>query len=85
MPISYEPGIITIGHGAFIGDIVDAAGGHSITTDLPQEWAHISMEAVVARAPQALLLMRGGIITLDMLRDRPGWTRCPPCATGACT
>ena len=77
LPISYEPGIITIGHGAFIGDIIDAAGGHSITADLPQEWAHISMEAVVARAPQALLMMRGGTITLDILRQRPGWNTLP--------
>ena len=77
VPISYEPGIITIGHGAFIGDIVEAAGGHSITSDLPQEWAHVSMEAVVARAPQALLLMRGGHITLDILRERPGWNTLP--------
>ena len=77
VPITYDPGIITIGRGAFIGDLVEAAGGHSITTDLPQEWAHISMEAVVARAPQALLLMRGGHITLDILRDRPGWNTLP--------
>ncbi len=77
VPISYEPGVITIGHGAFIGDIVEAAGGQSITSDLPQEWAHISMEAVVARQPQALLLMRGGHITLDMLRERPGWKTLP--------
>lgn len=77
VPIAYEPGIITIGRGAFIGDLIEAAGGHSITTDLPQEWAHVSMEAIVARAPQALLLMRGGHITLENLREKPGWSMLP--------
>ena len=59
MPESYDP-VITIGKGAFITEIIEAAGGHSITADIRQEWPHISMEAVVARAPQALLMMRGG-------------------------
>jgi iron complex transport system substrate-binding protein len=77
VPISYEPGIITIGHGAFIGDLIEAAGGHSITADLPQEWTYISMETVVARAPQALLMMRDGQVTLDALRERPGWNTLP--------
>lgn len=77
LPISFEPSIITIGRGAFITDIIAAAGGHSITSDLPQEWAHISMEAVVARAPEALLLMRGGTTTLAALRGRPGWNTLP--------
>lgn len=77
VPISYEPGIITIGRGAFIGDIIEAAGAHSITTDLPQEWTYISLEALIARAPQALLLMRGGTLTVDMLSQRPGWNKLP--------
>jgi len=72
MPISYDP-VITIGKGAFITDIIETAGGHSITSDINQEWPHISMEAVIARAPQALLMMRGGTVTIDALMTRPGW------------
>jgi iron complex transport system substrate-binding protein len=72
MPVSYDP-VITIGQGAFITEIVALAGGRSITDDLRQEWPHISMEAVVARAPQALLMLRGGHTTLESLKDRPGW------------
>jgi iron complex transport system substrate-binding protein len=75
-PVSYDP-VITIGKGAFITEIIEAAGGESITADLPQEWPQISMEAVVARAPEALLLVRGGRITLDILKDRPGWNALP--------
>ena len=59
MPVWYDP-VITIGKGAFITEIVDAAGGHSVTADLTAEWPHISMETVVERAPDFLLLVRGG-------------------------
>jgi iron complex transport system substrate-binding protein len=76
MPVSYDP-VITIGKGAFITEIIEAAGGHSITSDINQEWPHISMEAVIARAPQALLMMRGGTMTLEMLENRPGWNVLP--------
>jgi len=75
-PVSYDP-VITIGNGAFITEIIEAAGGESITSDLPQEWPQISMEAVVARTPEALLLVRGGRITVDILKDRPGWNELP--------
>jgi len=75
-PVSYDP-VITIGKGAFITEIIAAAGGESITADLPEEWPQISMEAVVARAPAALLLVRGGRITIEILKDRPGWNALP--------
>jgi ABC-type Fe3+-hydroxamate transport system substrate-binding protein len=81
MPVSYDP-VITIGQGAFITEIVALAGGRSITDDLRQEWPHISMEAVVARAPQALLMLRGGHTTLESLKDRPGWNVLPAVRAG---
>jgi iron complex transport system substrate-binding protein len=73
MPIWYDP-ITTIGKNAFITEIIDAAGGRSVTDDLPAEWPQISMEVVLERAPDALLLVRGGKTTLKVLEDRPGWS-----------
>jgi ABC-type Fe3+-hydroxamate transport system substrate-binding protein len=73
MPIWYDP-ITTIGRNAFITEIIEAAGGHSVTDDLPMEWPEISMEVVLERAPDALLLVRGGKTTLQVLQDRPGWS-----------
>jgi iron complex transport system substrate-binding protein len=81
MPVSYDP-VITIGQGAFITEIIALAGGRSITDDLRQEWPHISMEAVVARAPHALLMLRGGHTTLESLKDRPGWNVLPAVRAG---
>ena len=76
MPISYDPPI-TIGKGAYITEIIAAAGGRSITDDLPQEWDNISMEAVVARAPAALLMYTDSTFTLATLAQRPGWSVLP--------
>jgi iron complex transport system substrate-binding protein len=76
MPIWYEP-VITIGKGAFITEMIAAAGGQSITADLTPDWPHISLEALVARAPEALLLVRGGKVTLDVLKQKPGWRELP--------
>ena len=73
MPIWYDP-ITTIGKNAFITEVIDAAGGRSVTDDLISEWPQISMEIVLERAPDALLLVRGGKTTLQVLQDRPGWS-----------
>jgi iron complex transport system substrate-binding protein len=73
MPIWYDP-ITTIGKNAFITEVIEAAGGHSVTDDLTSEWPQISMEVVLERSPDALLLVRGGKTTLQVLQDRPGWS-----------
>ena len=72
MPISVDP-VFTIGQGAFITEMIADAGGASVTADMRQEWPQISLEVVIARQPEALLLIRGGHTTLAMLRSRPGW------------
>jgi ABC-type Fe3+-hydroxamate transport system substrate-binding protein len=59
VPVWYDP-IITIGKHAFITEIIEAAGARSVTDDLIPDWPQISMEAVITRAPEALLLIRGG-------------------------
>jgi ABC-type Fe3+-hydroxamate transport system substrate-binding protein len=73
MPIWYDP-ITTIGKNAFITEVIEAAGGRSVTDDLTSEWPQISMEVVLERAPDALLLVRGGKTTLQVLQERPGWS-----------
>jgi len=73
MPIWYDP-ITTIGKNAFITEIIEAAGGRSVTDDLSADWPQISMEVVLERAPDALLLVSGGKTTLQVLQGRPGWS-----------
>jgi|HubBroStandDraft_6_1064221.scaffolds.fasta_scaffold375537_1 iron complex transport system substrate-binding protein len=76
MPIWYDP-IVTIGKDAYITDLIEIAGVHSVTSDVPEEWPEISLEAVLARAPEALLLVRGSKISVEVLRTRPGWLTMP--------
>jgi iron complex transport system substrate-binding protein len=76
MPIWYDP-IVTIGKHAFTTEIIEAAGGHSITDDLTADWPQISLEIVLERAPDALVLVRGGKTTLELLESRPGWSSVP--------
>jgi ABC-type Fe3+-hydroxamate transport system substrate-binding protein len=81
VPVWYDP-IITIGKNAFISQIVETAGARSITDDLLTDWPEVSMETVVTRAPDALVLIRGGKISVEMLRNRPGWSSLPAIQAG---
>jgi ABC-type Fe3+-hydroxamate transport system substrate-binding protein len=81
VPIWYDP-IITVGKHAFISEIIEAAGARSVTDDLIPDWPQISLEAVIARAPQALLLIRGGKVSIDTLQKRPGWSSLPAIQKG---
>lgn len=72
MPIWYDP-IITVGRHAFLTELIEMAGGISITRDLAQEWPQVSLEAILVRNPDALLLIKGSGISLSALKTRPGW------------
>jgi iron complex transport system substrate-binding protein len=65
---------ITAGRGAFVTDLIEAAGAHSVTADIPQEWSRVSLEAIVSRRPKYLLLVRGSSVTVDQLQKLPGWS-----------
>jgi iron complex transport system substrate-binding protein len=69
--------VMTIGHGAFITEVISAAGGQSVTSDLAQPFPQISLEEVVQRNPDFLLLPANGHqpISIADLRRRPGWDR----------
>lgn len=73
VPVWYDP-IITIGKNAFISQLVETAGAKSVTDDLLPDWPEVSMETVVTRAPEALVLIRGGKISIGMLQKQPGWS-----------
>jgi iron complex transport system substrate-binding protein len=81
VPVWYDP-IITVGKHAFISEIIETAGAKSVTDDLLPDWPQVSMETVVTRAPEALVLIRGGKISIEMLQKRPGWSSLPAIQSG---
>jgi iron complex transport system substrate-binding protein len=76
MPVGYDP-IVTIGKHAFITELIEIAGGHSVTSDIDQEWPQVSLEALLARAPAALLLIQGSRMSMERIRAKPGWDSMP--------
>jgi len=73
----WDDPVMTAGNKAFITEVISAAGGDSITADMPQLWPQISLEEVLRRSPDFLLLIKGPHeeITLDHLKQRAGWDR----------
>lgn len=72
--IWYDP-VITAGSKSFINDVISAAGAQSITADIAQEWPQISLEEVLRRSPEFVLMVRGahGGVTGEELRAHAGW------------
>lgn len=71
-----EP-ITTVGKHAFITEMIEAAGGESITDNLTEDWPVISFESLVTLAPQHLLLVHDGRLFFNDLVKRPGWNILP--------
>lgn len=70
--LSIDP-CITAGRGAFITEMIVAAGARSITEDLAQDWMRVSLEAMIPRKPEFLLMMMDAPFQLKDLQSRPGW------------
>ena len=73
VPIWFNP-ITTIGKHDFITELIEIAGGHSVTRELQQGWPQVSLEAVMAWAPQGLLLVQGSKMSAAQIRGLPGWS-----------
>jgi len=73
----WDDPIISVGSKSFITQAISAAGAESITADIPRASAQISLEEVVRRSPDYLLLVKGSHqeISLDELKQRAGWDR----------
>ncbi len=73
--IWYQP-ISVPGHGAFLTDLIDMAGGESISADLHQDWGQMSLEEIVRRDPEIILIPRSNESSppIEDLKKWPGWS-----------
>jgi iron complex transport system substrate-binding protein len=62
MVIQRDP-LIVAGRETFVNDLIERAGGQSITADAEREWSLYSLETVVAKAPEVIILPTNGIKT----------------------
>jgi iron complex transport system substrate-binding protein len=67
---------MTAGPGTFISQLLGVAGGANLFGDQAALWPNVSMEEIVRRDPDVLVLPqgeKGGAHDVAQLRDAPGW------------
>jgi len=65
-----EP-LITVGGGSFINDLINRAGARSISAEEKADYPQYSIETVIARQPEIILLQSGGSELSARLRQTP--------------
>lgn len=68
---------MSAGSSSFINDIILHAGGKNIFDDLKEGYPEVSEEAIIARAPDVILLPKSTGITADDVKARAGWSSIP--------
>jgi iron complex transport system substrate-binding protein len=67
---------MTAGPGTFISQLLGVAGGRNVFADMREDWPGVSLEEIVRRQPDYLVLPqgeKGGAHDLELLRAAPGW------------
>ena len=68
----------TIGAGSFVNDLLVAAGGVNVFSDVQNPYPQVSVEQVVAAAPDIIILADSLYgVTPDMVAKRAGWDTIP--------
>lgn len=64
----------TAGPGSFIDELIEIAGGENVFGDAAAAWPQVSVEAIVARDPDVIVLPYGeSDASLHRVRAAPGW------------
>ncbi len=68
--------IMTAGPGTFVHEVIETAGGRNIFADARSGWPQVSLEEVVHRQPDVIVMPLGewnAAGALERLRTAPGW------------
>ena len=84
MFVIYPDPPMTAGPGTFIDELIGVAGGHSVFADLREHWPTVSMEEVVRRQPDLLIVPQGELRAnaIEQFRGRHGWNSLAAVRTG---
>lgn len=72
--LAWDQPPMTIGAGSFLSEVVERAGGRNVYSDLPGSSAQISIESVVKRDPDVVLISAEN---LPDFSGRPEWQTVP--------
>jgi iron complex transport system substrate-binding protein len=64
---------MTVGRGSYLTEIVRAAGAENAFGDVAASSATVSLEAIAARNPDAILVFANDTTRVPDLAARPGW------------
>lgn len=73
---------MTAGPNTFIAQLISLAGGRSLFPDVDKDWAQVSVEEIVRRSPEYLVLPVGEDRNVARLRSAPGWRDLPAVKAG---
>ena len=64
---------MTVGRGSYLNDVIRLAGAENVFDDLAGSSATVSLEAIAARDPDAILYLAPDTLRAPDLASRPGW------------
>lgn len=84
MFVIYPDPPMTVGSNTFVDELIGLAGGHSVFADSRSPWPIVSMEEIVKRQPDLLIVPQGEFKAnaIEMFRTRNGWRELPAVRNG---
>lgn len=73
---------MSAGASSFINDVIKAAGGENIFSDLPDAYPMVSEESIIAREPELILIPASTGMMPDAVGLRKGWADIPAVKNG---
>jgi len=68
----YGNPIMSVSDKSFVGEVVQAAGGNNIFSELPRDYSRIKPEQVIEANPEIIILTYPGIDAVQ-IKERKGW------------
>ena len=65
---------MTVGRGSYLSEVIRAAGGENVFGDVRASSATVSLETIVSRDPDAILVLATDTSRVPDLASRPGWS-----------
>lgn len=65
---------MTCGYSSFLQNVIMFAGGNNIFHDLESPYPMINEEEIIKRNPEVIIVPKENNVTLESIKNRPGWT-----------